>query len=957
MEQIRSSLYVDDMLSGADNVQKGFELYQQSKELMAKGAFNLRKWNSNSPELRHLIKKKEAETVVQPKTKEPSQAVKEEDESFTKSTIGPNQVSHALVKTLGVCWDTASDEISFDFTDLIECANAMQVTKRSLLKLSAKVFDPLGLLSPFTITMKCLFQSLCLEKLDWDVELQGNYVQLWKSFVSSLIHLNSVHVPRCYLINIQIYAFSDVSKKAYAAAVYLRSEYQDGNVDVKLVSSKTRVAPMKQQTIPRLELLGALISARLVSSLMKSLPQEIEPTFWVDSTTVLYWVQHEKPWKQYVQNRVQEIRKIVPQATWKHCPGDKNPADLPSRGLTGKELVESSMWWCGPDFLMNPENEWPKASPSQTSDEQAMVEMVKCPSNVTHSLLSSLDNSTMVDIGAVIEPKNYSSQTRLLRITAYVLRFASNLKARLSAKPTQVVKELSAAEIDRAEFYWIKSVQARSFEEEIQFLKKKSQLSPLPRIQQFGLYLDEDGVLRCKGRLGHTDLPSTCKNPILLPSKNDFVNLLIKDVHFRVKHSEVRDTLTALRETYWVLRGREATKRIMKGCVICRKFEAVPFKPHPTPDLPEIRVADSPPFTYTGVDFAGPLYVTVPKEPQSAEKNFEKTYICLFTCASTRAIHLELTRDLGVNSFLQAFRRFSSRRGLPSTLVSDNAKTFKAGSKEVQKMANSPEVQRHFANNRVTWNFVVEKAPWWGGFWERLVKSVKRNLKKTVGRASLNYDELNTLVIEIEGLLNARPITYIYDDDDALAQPLTPSHLISGRKINVLPNDEHFEIISTHNTLTRRQRRQRQLLQQFARQWRREYLLSLRERAITKSGGGNPSLIQVGDVVILKDDSTARAFWKMGKVEELLPGDDGKVRAAVVRVPRRNGTTQLLKRVIQHLIPLEVRVESTDNQVPGQSCAQVPGLQQVIPSIPNTQRPRREAAIRGENLRRELMKL
>ena len=255
VEQIRSSLYVDDMLSGAE-------------------------WNSNSPELRHLINKKEAETVVQPKTKEPSQAVKEEDESFTKSTTGPNQVSYALVKTLGVCWDTASDEISFDFTDLIECANAMKVAKRSLLKLSAKVFDLLGLLSPFTIMMKCQFQSLCLEKLDWDVELQGNYVQLWKSFVSRLIHLNSVHVPRCY--------FSSSATIAYASAVYLRSEYRDGSVDIKLVSSKTRVAPMKQQTIPRLELLGALISARLVSSLMKQLPQEIKPTFWVDSTTVLY---------------------------------------------------------------------------------------------------------------------------------------------------------------------------------------------------------------------------------------------------------------------------------------------------------------------------------------------------------------------------------------------------------------------------------------------------------------------------------------------------------------------------------------------------------------------------------------------------------------------------------------------------------------------------------------------
>ena len=231
--------------------------------------------------------------------------------------------------------------------------------------------------------------------------------------------------------------------------------------------------------------------------------------------------------------------------------------------------------------------------------------------------------------------------------------------------------------------------------------------------------MDDKGVLRWKGTLDKANLPASSKNPILLPSKNDLVSLLIKDVHAKVKHNGGRDTLATLRENYWVLRGREATKRIVKECVVCRKIEGVPFKPQSTPDLPDIRVPDAPPFSYTGVDFTGPLYVT---DPTSTEKNSEKVYICLFMCASTRAIHFELTRDLGVNSFLQAFRRFSSTRGLQITLISNNAKTFKASSKEIKKIARSQEVQRYLSNKRVTWQFIVEKAPWWGGFGRDLYK-------------------------------------------------------------------------------------------------------------------------------------------------------------------------------------------------------------------------------------------
>lgn len=542
-----------------------------------------------------------------------------------------------------------------------------------------------------------------------------------------------------------------------------------------------------------------------------------------------------------------------------------------------------------------------------------MAELGKCSPDVTHSLVNCQEHTRMVDFTAIIDTKKYSSLTQLLRISAYVLRFIRNLGAKLSGNANQVVQELSATEVKQAEWYWIKTIQANSFEDEIKFLTKKSQLSPPPRVKQFGLYLDDVGILRCKGRLNNADLPITSKNPVLLPSKNDFVNLMIKDVHYRIKHSGVRDTPTTLRESYWILRGREATKRIIKQCIICRKFHGVPFKPQPTPDLPDMRVADAPPFTFTVLDFTWPLYITSSKEGQSNE--IAQTYICLYTCASTRAIHLELLRDLSVKSFLQSFRRFASRRGLPSTLLSHNAKTFKAGCKEVKTIVRSHEVQRYLSSNRVTWKFIVERAPWWGGFWQRLIQSVKKWLKKTVGRTSLDYDELNTVLVETESIINSRPLTYIYGNDQSVSHPLTPSHLINGRQISLLPNDEHFEIISTHKTLTRRQQHHKRLLEQFAKQWRHEYLLSLRERPTAKSANGNPATVRVCDIVILKNDSTSRAIWKLAKVKELLPGNDVKIRAAIVKVPRINGKSQLLKRVVQDLIPIQIQAESTDNQL------------------------------------------
>ena len=522
-------------------------------------------------------------------------------------------------------------------------------------------------------------------------------------------------------------------------------------------------------------------------------------------------------------------------------------------------------------------------------------------------------------------------------------------------------ESLTATEISQAESAWIRTVQRLSFGDEIYFIENGPDCSPPAYVVQFGLFLDDHHILRCKGRINNAIIPESTKKPVLLPSKHHFSDLVVQDVHKKVMHLGIRQTLITLRERFWVLRGREAVKRNLKKCITCRKHEGIAYNPPNTPDLPKERVSTEPPFTYTGLDFAGPLYVRDEVRKVSPKvQEVSKVFVCLFTCASTRAVHLELTQGLSVPSFLMAFRRFTSRRGLPSTLISDNAKTFRSASKEIQALSRSQEVLSHLASNRITWTFIVERAPWWGGFWERLIKTLKRCLKKCIGRSTLTLEELSTVLIEIEAILNARPITYVYDDDESLSYPLTPSQLVNGRRITPMPNNEHFEIVNTNRILTKRARHQRKVLQQFTSQWQREYLLNLRENAACKSkakASCNSAHISVGDIVVVKSDSTKRAFWKLARVEELLISKDGKIRAARVKVANSERNPTCIRRVIQHLIPLEI---ASSNEVSTETVEEPPKAEE--PSeikdenreSTNDARPRRRAAVQGEALRRLL---
>ena len=383
--------------------------------------------------------------------------------------------------------------------------------------------------------------------------------------------------------------------------------------------------------------------------------------------------------------------------------------------------------------------------------------------------------------------------------------------------------------------------------------------------------------------------------------------------------------------------------------MICKKLEGQPYPLPRAPDLPEQRVSDDPPFTYTGVDFAGPIYT---KDTIVTDKGENKAYVCLFTCASTRAVHLELTRKLSTEAFLLAFQRFTSRRGLPVTLIFDNARNFKNAANQVATINRSSDVHSYLANQGMTWSFIVEKAPWWGGFWERMVRTVKRALRKTIGRNSLTFEQLNTILIEIQAVVNERPLTYVQDNSCGISYALSPSHLINGRRLGETPNSRQFEIISTYETLTRKANYQKRLLSQFTNTWKQDYLLNLREAHAANSRKDATPDISVGDVVVLQKDSTKRVLWKLAVVQKLIVGSDGQVRAAVVKVGCSDSQPKLLARSIRHLFPIEVRAQtmspSTDND------------QYKVPNSPfvmDVMRPatnRRSAAVAGEFRRRQL---
>ena len=343
-------------------------------------------------------------------------------------------------------------------------------------------------------------------------------------------------------------------------------------------------------------------------------------TYWSDSTVVLSWIRNSnKEFKQFVENRLLEIRRLAPPELWKYVPTKQNPADIASRGTTATQLVENKLWWNGPEFLIKSNEHWP----SQPSNSQEDDSELKSP---RVSVSTSIVNVAQIpNILKLVDTSKYSTIGRLLRVTAYVLRFINNLKKRVENLDI-TVGQITCEEIDSAELKWIKDIQ-HPMSKQANYRKVKESLN---------LFEDKENIIRCHGRIQES--PYDTKFPILLPSDHYFTRLVVLRSHEQVMHNGVRETPTQVRSKYWIAKGRQVVKKILSKCTICRRLEGPPYGNPEAPPLPEFRLSNDFAFSKIGVDYAGPMYV---KDIYSQSKDMHKVYISLYTCSSSRALRLD----------------------------------------------------------------------------------------------------------------------------------------------------------------------------------------------------------------------------------------------------------------------------------------------------------------------------
>lgn len=875
--ELERSLYVDNVVYSCSEQSKLLEFYRKSCSIMSDAGFNLREWATNCKTLNEVI-------------------------SSDVSTIDEYKQSDEMVNVLGMKWSVSNDKMSFKIRKM---SLSNKFTKRIILSQTSKIYDPLGILLPVTVRAKLLIRDLWDANVGWDEELSEEFVARWKSLSVELNTCQTISFDRSLSFSgdVEVHAFGDSSTIAYGAIVFMRQ-----GKSMKFVIAKCRVVPVKAPTLPQLELTATNLAARLASYTIKHYSSSFVISsvhIWSDSTIVLSWLNGSKVMKQYVQQRIDNITALVPNAEFHFINSSDNAADLLTRGIKAESFLDSSLWMNGPKFLQD--EQWRKHVP-QIPCSVGVYDLECDPVLSTNLSVQQLCNF-VPDISFI---DRFSSFPKLIRVTAYVSRFVNRAR-----NPSSLClnRELSVSEYIRAETTLVSLVQQRYFPLVFDFLKNNSKHCP-SIVKQLNLVLC-DTVVVCRGRLQNSSLNDHAKYPILLPSVSKFTNLLIEYYHLITMHSGINYVMGSIREKYWIPRARQRIKAMLRLCMVCKRHHSRLISMPSTAPYPGYRVVQSRPFCATGLDYTGALNV-------KGSAGIFKVYVCLFTCLSTRAVHLELAEDGTTEAFMKAFRRFAARRSCPEFLMSDNASIFSAAS------INIATLTKNLSYMKVQWKFIPARAPHFGGVWERMIGITKMALKKILGTTMISFTDLNTILCEIESTINDRPLMYC--SDDISDEPLTPSKLLCGHNVKCFGNAgvdfEQFLDPSFQEkcVFSKREQFLRILLDNYWTRWKREYLHALRERDrdILKPDGCS---VSVGDIVFIHDDKP-RAWWYLGKVVSVHESSDGVVRS--VSLQTKNGLTT---RPIVKLIHTEIRAGS--DSVPNG----------VITETVRTDRPQRQAAV------------
>ncbi|XP_043956787.1 uncharacterized protein LOC122822295 [Gambusia affinis] len=658
LETVLNNFYVDDCLKAVDTTAKAIVMVEELTALCATGGFHLTKWASNSRELLATIPEEE-------------RAKEFKDLDLSNDTL-PKE------RTLGVQWCTESDAFTFTIN-----VKTRPMTRRGLLSV------------------------MCKNKLGWDEEIPEEFARKWKKWLDELDLLSSFNINRCIkppefksVIAAKLHHFSDASELGYGTVTYLSLKNEEGKFHSAFIIGKARVAPIKQTTIPRMELAAAVVAVKMDKMLRKEMQLDLQDSqFWTDSTTVLSYISSETHrFKTFVANRVAIIRDNTKPSQWRYVNTSLNPADCASRGLTAEDFMKNEKWINGPAFLQSLEESWPEGHESKPVDQDDVELKKKLKVNLT------LTTSAPCPINQLIE--YYSSWYKLKKAIAWMLRLkeillqlsqqrqliqkttsnADTVKRMNEYKTKMKMNPLSVQDLQDAERAVVQYSQCQRFPEEISSLQKGVCVKRNSEIYKLDPLLI-DNTLRVGGRLCNSAMPEEAVHPAILSKDMHISRLILRNIHEQSGHSGRNYVLSQLRQKYWIPKAHSAVRKLLSNCAVCRKLHGKPGEQKMS-DLPQDRVLpDSPPFTNTGVDFFGPI------EIKRGRSNV-KRYGVLFTCLAIRAVHIEVAHSLDTDSCINAIRRFMCRRGQVMVLRSDNGTNFVGAEDNCASLLSSGTNQR-----------------------------------------------------------------------------------------------------------------------------------------------------------------------------------------------------------------------------------------------------------------------
>ncbi|XP_055685665.1 uncharacterized protein LOC129791530 [Lutzomyia longipalpis] len=757
---ILNNFYIDDCLVSMPTIEEALEAKRQLIALLALAKLELSKFRSTHMELT------------------PSS-----DENYQLDMPSEEQV----VKTLGMSWCLQTDMFQYTVNEFHGPA-----TKRNMLSILGKIYDPMGLVCPITTVAKCILQDVWKLSMDWDTEIDGDLEKRWKEFMNTLPSMEDLRIPR-WISNIsevvhqELHCFGDASKRAHGACIYLVTQDAAGNRCSRLYAAKSKINPIsyeekvkdkikkKDFTIPKGELCGAVLAMKLASTVSDA--TEVQQIyFWLDATAVLHQIHNPTQKREvFVRNKVKKILDETNCQQWRHVGTKSNPADLASRGATPQQLISAELWWHGPEWLLKSEENWPPKF-NAPNDDGAQVET---------SLALTTDSSEKEKL--VANPifefllAQFSSYSKIRLVLARCLQLveiwkSSKVRVTRNSRRTTFSKFLHVKFLRDAEKLLIQWDQQQHFSHVLDALTNGS-LETNASLRHFGKlrpFLDSEGTLRVGGRLSKSTLNYDTKHPKILP-KSLLSRLIAEREHLLLMHAGPQLTLASLRQKYWPIDGRRLTRSVLRKCLTCIKARPTHVQ-QLMGDLPPERIDHLTAFNTIGVDFAGPIYIK-----QGVRKTVTiKAYVAVFVCFSTKAVHLEGVSSLHTDSFIAAFRRMIARRGLPHKVFSDNGTTFVGADRELKRLWEAEQhqqaIQMVAGELGIEWNFLPPRSPHHGGLHEAAVKSFKHHFVRVVGDRALTFEGLATILCQIEAVLNSRPLVPTSDNPDDLHW-ISPSSL------------------------------------------------------------------------------------------------------------------------------------------------------------------------------------